>query len=936
MDETTTQHVRIIVTGDDGTDYCMLDDETGAMPSEAGRFSGSETLLTVPAGARFAEIAIRTLLAETDGPQYTVQLSPCDGSASGASIQTFAPSIVTLDRYSRSAARNSERTIVRVRKVSRTLATPTGFVASETDRRDSGKYVVIHDRAGLWRTLNETSYLPFGRLYVDLLKRHFAQPTAVAHRPSVFVDLSVAPPTTELVRCESSKSHDSVWGTLLEHRDRVCVLCSARMLRHAGVHIGRHISWESALEDICSEFEASAHLRELGKFAHVIIRFGLNGVVHAHNESLSGGTPQKFSLCFGPNTTDLMYRDRTEHGDIVGENITLATSIIQALELAPSSENVRATISEGLQLGLRGCHAMFDDGYSMPLSSDEANQLIVKSFDSARASIATARKSRSNQSDEHATVAVEVDAARLVASREKARNGELGRFEILQDCIEGRVGPPGTKNREPVSRINLGLAVARFGPERVLNIADIGAITGNASSEHQSSQARSLRELLSRPIYKHNRTGEAAGPDDLAILGDDEQLVELPDLRDVPCTEQGKFGPVFAPILKYGKLRVIDRAESESVRIIRNLMKSYLEELRYQKSFRKPLSIAIFGPPGSGKSFAIGQIIDSVNSAVQSHSQKLELVESNVAQYRSVDDLEGVWAQASNRNNDGATPVVFLDEFDCAGQSGSPLAWLKYFLGPMNDGVFHGPRQPVRFGPAVLVFAGGLFHTFQEFFALRQESGTARRVCASGVRHAANVLRQSVSHEQFVQQKGPDFISRLHHHLNVASINSTPHGMKPVIRRAILIRDVLNRRGLMISRDGRKEANIDIDILYSLLTVDRYRHEIRSLENLLAMCRPINGRIEKASLPPIEQLEMHVDASRFMARIYRSRRLDELAAHEQVRVGKPMSTAADGSASGDGASTNATDPNAQFGRSASAGRASGADNPIRRTHKKAR
>jgi hypothetical protein len=76
-------------------------------------------------------------------------------------------------------------------------------------------------------------------------------------------------------------------------------------------------------------------------------------------------------------------------------------------------------------------------------------------------------------------------------------------------------------------------------------------------------------------------------------------------------------------------------------------------------------------------------------------------------------------------------------------------------------------------------------------------------------------------------------------------------------------------RNKRLDSDGL--AQIDDAIVYALLTVDRYRHGVRSMQAIVEMCMPIYGRIEIASLPSRAQLKMHVDAEEFLMRVHRGR-----------------------------------------------------------------
>ncbi|HET6883000.1 MAG TPA: hypothetical protein VFI31_22720, partial [Pirellulales bacterium] len=62
------------------------------------------------------------------------------------------------------------------------------------------------------------------------------------------------------------------------------------------------------------------------------------------------------------------------------------------------------------------------------------------------------------------------------------------------------------------------------------------------------------------------------------------------------------------PQLKLGKLRTIDRDEIERLRNIRSLIENYRDTPRV----KRPLSIGVFGQPGSGKSFAVKELAKAV------------------------------------------------------------------------------------------------------------------------------------------------------------------------------------------------------------------------------------------------------------------------------------------------------------------------------------
>jgi hypothetical protein len=170
----------------------------------------------------------------------------------------------------------------------------------------------------------------------------------------------------------------------------------------------------------------------------------------------------------------------------------------------------------------------------------------------------------------------------------------------------------------------------------------------------------------------------------------------------------------------------------------------------------------------------------------------------------------------------------------------------------MQDGLFReaGALHPI--GRAVLVFAGGTKARFADFIApLAPDAAREERVA-------------------FAAAKAPDFVSRLHAHVNVQGPGDLSKGdVLAPLRRAILLRSMLARRapGLFAGgAPGRGECRIDQEVLRALLVVASYRHGARSMEAILANSA-LSGRLnfEAAALPPDSQLGLHVDVAAFRA-----------------------------------------------------------------------
>jgi len=298
-------------------------------------------------------------------------------------------------------------------------------------------------------------------------------------------------------------------------------------------------------------------------------------------------------------------------------------------------------------------------------------------------------------------------------------------------------------------------------------------------------------------------------------------------LRDVP---QGIFGFLFT----------VDRQEIESFRSIGTLAAEYLSQTRP----KRPLSIGVFGAPGSGKSFGITQVADSLAPG------RIKVLEFNLSQFESTDELGDALHQVRDANLRGKFPLVFWDEFDTP-LSGEPLGWLRYFLAPMQDGAFREGQIVHPIGPAIFVFAGG----------------TSERMASFG---------DGLDEETFRGAKVPDFISRLKGFVNVLgpnpqqSENGDPSTSDPfyIIRRAILLRSILwrNARHLFQPVDGNQSLNIDKGVLRAFLKTRFFKHGIRSMESIVAMSQLAGKtKYERSSLPPEAQLDLHVDGQEFLA-----------------------------------------------------------------------
>lgn len=266
---------------------------------------------------------------------------------------------------------------------------------------------------------------------------------------------------------------------------------------------------------------------------------------------------------------------------------------------------------------------------------------------------------------------------------------------------------------------------------------------------------------------------------------------------------------------KFGDLWLFTKEEYEELVELKRVVQRYLADPKP----RRPLCIAVFGPPGSGKSVGVKQIVKALNGAKQ--PAPLQLTELNLTQLSGTDELSGIIRPVEGK----AMPVFFVDEFDAA-LDGNPFGWLSWFLAPMQDGKIWVGGASWSLNRAIYIFAGGTASRLEDF-------GKANQA-------------------RFRAAKGPDFVSRLKGYLNIRGPNDV---RMTASRRAVLLHRFLQDRG-RLTLDPRLQAN--------LLAAGRYRHGARSLESIIDLAASNAAKAKKTELthkllPADHLLALHVD-----------------------------------------------------------------------------
>lgn len=300
------------------------------------------------------------------------------------------------------------------------------------------------------------------------------------------------------------------------------------------------------------------------------------------------------------------------------------------------------------------------------------------------------------------------------------------------------------------------------------------------------------------------------------------------------------------PKAAFGNFKTVDREEIESANEIRRLI------LEYQKhpADKRPLSIAVFGAPGSGKSFAIKEIGKSI------FGKDREPLEFNLTQIKTPADLHRAFHQVRDASIRHEIPLVFWDEFDTGG-----LQWLADFLAPMQDAEFFDGSHKHPFGKCIFVFAGATSTTFSRFKAWPRSDERPEPEGDNATSWSRN----------FTDVKGPDFVSRLRGFVDVkgpnpvrpqpgaAHFQAVQHDPAYVLRRAMMLRSEIERNFPDLIDAHTKRVRIAANVLHAFLSVERYEHGARSLSALLTMSGLSHSKqFNSSAIPSPALASLHV------------------------------------------------------------------------------
>lgn len=303
------------------------------------------------------------------------------------------------------------------------------------------------------------------------------------------------------------------------------------------------------------------------------------------------------------------------------------------------------------------------------------------------------------------------------------------------------------------------------------------------------------------------------------------------------------------PIAKYGNLVLTQRHELEIFREFASILKAY-----ENTGFASPLNIGVFSEPGAGKSFAISQILASLNSQIIDTKP----ISFDLSQFSSETDLIEAFRMIASHSASGKVPTVFWDEYD-SNRDGRSFGWLQSLLEPMQA----RNHASGSLGRAIFVFAGSRFKQREDLFdcefldrtglLFTKDSPTIadlRNLPHSFDTDFMDSLEQRLKGEKslgvgnlisdekltkfrsFVSNKGLDFKSRLHFCIQISPINKVGTDSGYLYKRALMARFKLKEHDPDVFRGNRLE--IDEKTISALLSPDvRFIHGARSFENTI-------------------------------------------------------------------------------------------------------
>lgn len=308
-----------------------------------------------------------------------------------------------------------------------------------------------------------------------------------------------------------------------------------------------------------------------------------------------------------------------------------------------------------------------------------------------------------------------------------------------------------------------------------------------------------------------------------------------------------------------GHLRTTDPAEIGPVLTLQTVMDSYVTK----ESYQRPLCMGVFGPPGSGKSFAVKEVARVVGAKFD--QDPFDFFEFNLTQFAEPDEINSAIDLIRASVAKGKVPITFWDEFDCR-YDGHEFGYLRYFLPSMQDGVTYVHGIPYYIGRSIFVFAGGVKTSWQGMEDLLTTTSPQELQLAKTL-------------------KIPDFMSRLRVVLDIDGIDIPEELLRDSASGAELeeLRRILLKRAFIIAHQmdthWKKAARKTSGLLLRLL-IAQYKFGARSIEAVIEASRAADRLVY--GLPELigpSGARIHADW-----RVDLERRLDQVRKKQGMRA----------------------------------------------------
>lgn len=336
------------------------------------------------------------------------------------------------------------------------------------------------------------------------------------------------------------------------------------------------------------------------------------------------------------------------------------------------------------------------------------------------------------------------------------------------------------------------------------------------------------KDLLSTTIPSEDICG-GANPD-WSILHSLPESYAFDIARGI--VREGQFsGLPKIPMARFGNLVVYDRGEMENFRFVYNSIESYAT-----KDSTTPLNIALFGPAGSGKTFAAMEV-----AAAACHRHKTRRLHFNLGEFEQPKFLQNAFNAIRNSTLAGYLTLACFEGFDNDLLNKS-LGWLPQLSSCMFSGMFLDTDHTTKnIGRAVFLLESSHAPAFYEFEKQFQS------LAVSG-KSTTDYL---------------DFISCIHGTVDIRGPEQCNafDSVFPV-RRALMLRNMLNELASCLM-DG-PNLLIEDDVLDGLLLVPKLRHGAKSLRSLLEVCKfGQRPTFDRMALPSPPQLRLQIDYEKF-------------------------------------------------------------------------